>query len=92
MMTVRTDDRLLDAPLVPIDCRRCGATVEARKSSWAQTSVQWDAAALAACVQRREAVRRSGRGSLLICSELRASLEDAAGRGDLPILGENPVD
>ena len=38
-MTVRTDDRLLDTPLVPIDCRRCGATVEARKSSWAQTGV-----------------------------------------------------
>ena len=91
-MTVHPDNRLLDAAPVPVRCRRCEATVQVRKSSWAQTSVQWDAAALAACVQRREAVRRSGRGSLLICSELRASLEDAAGRGDLPILGENPVD
>lgn len=89
-MTVRPDNRLRDAPLVPVDCRRCGATVGARKSSWAQTSVQWDAAAMAACVQRRvaDALAGHGRGPLLVCSELRASIEDAALRGDVPIVDE----
>jgi hypothetical protein len=50
-MTVRTDNRLTDAPMVPVTCRRCGAEVWARKSSWQQTSVQWDATAAALCPQ-----------------------------------------
>jgi hypothetical protein len=90
-MTVRPDNRLLDAPLVPISCRRCGAGVRVRKSSWAQTSVQWDATALAACAQRREALALAdhGRGTFLLCSELRDSIEDAARRGELPIVQDS---
>lgn len=90
-MTVRPDNRLLDAPLVPVNCRQCGATVRVRKSTWAQTSVQWDAAALAACVQRREAsaLADHGRGAFLVCSQLRDSIEDAARRGDLPIVADS---
>ena len=37
-----------DAPMVPVACRRCGAAVLARKSSWDQTSVQWSAAGVGA--------------------------------------------
>lgn len=90
-MTIRPDNRLLDAPLAPVDCRRCGATVRVRKSTWAQTSVQWDAAAMAACVQRREAsaLDDHGRGAFLVCSQLRDSIEDAARRGDLPIVDDS---
>jgi hypothetical protein len=89
-MTVRPDNRLLDAAPVPVTCRRCEATVAVRKSSWAQTSVQWDAAAMSACVQRREATALAGRdnGLFLVCSDLRAAIEDAARRGVVPILDE----
>lgn len=92
-MTIRPDNRLLDAPLVPVSCRRCGAAVRVRKSTWAQTSVQWDAASLAACVQRREALALSdhGRGAFLLCSQLRDSIEDATRRGDVPIVDAGDV-
>ena len=60
-MTVCADNRLDDAPMVPVDCRRCAATVLVRKSSWAQTSVPWDAAAMAACAQRRAATATSAK-------------------------------
>ena len=91
-MTVRPDNRLADAPLVPVTCRQCGATVGVRKSSWAQTSVQWNADATTACVQRRaaEALAGHGRERVLVCSELRDSIEDAARRGSVEIVGEGP--
>ncbi len=41
MMAIRPDNRLDDAPMVPVACTRCGAGVQVRKSSWNQTSVQW---------------------------------------------------
>ena len=89
-MTVRPDNRLLDAPLVPVACRTCGAAVHVRKSTWAQTTVQWNAEATARCIQRREAQRLSGhdRGVFLVCSELRDSIEDSVRRGDVPVLDE----
>ena len=48
-MTVRPDNRLSDAPMVPVHCKSCEARVLVRKSSWEQTSVQWDATATARC-------------------------------------------
>jgi hypothetical protein len=90
-MTVRTDNRLADAPMVSVTCRRCGAEVLARKSSWQQTSVQWDAAALARCPQRREAELLAGHGGrsvFLSCSELRESILAAARDGRLTVLDE----
>jgi len=88
---VRADNRLTDAPMVPVTCRRCGAEVTARKSSWQQTTVQWDAAALARCPQRREAAQLSAHGTrsiFLSCSELRDSILDAVVRGELPVLDD----
>ena len=89
-MTPRPDNRLRDAPLVPVTCGQCGAAVQARKSSWAQTSVQWDAEAMARCVQRRVAGALAGHAGrpLLACSELRASIEAAAIGGAVPVLDE----
>ena len=90
-MTVRADNRLADAPMVPVTCRRCGAEVMARKSSWQQTTVQWDAAALARCPQRREAAQLSAHGTrsiFLSCSELRDSILDAVVSGELPVLDD----
>jgi hypothetical protein len=90
-MTARTDNRFADAPMVSMTCRHCSAEVLARKSSWQQTSVQWDGAALERCPQRREAALLSehgGRGVFLSCSELRESILLAARDGALPVLDE----
>ncbi|PRC44186.1 ferredoxin [Mycobacterium sp. ITM-2017-0098] len=86
-MTVRPDNRLVDAPMVPVACRRCAATVLVRKSSWHQTSVQWDAAATSRCEERHDAHRLlpdGERGLFLTCSALGDSIADAALRGALP--------
>jgi hypothetical protein len=90
-VTVPTDNRLADAPMVPVTCRSCGAEVLARKSSWQQTSVQWDAAALARCPQRHQALLLSehgGRGVFVSCSELRESIRHAVRDGVLPVLDD----
>ncbi|MRH92410.1 ferredoxin [Nocardia sp. SYP-A9097] len=84
-MTVHADERLLDGPMLPVRCRQCGAEVLARKSSWAQTSVQWNAAAMAACVERSTASVFSAH-PLPHCSQLRESLWTAAESGALPVL------
>jgi hypothetical protein len=91
-MTARPNNRLLDAPLVPVGCRECGARVQVRKNSWAQTSVQWNADAMATCVQRRAADALAGHGHepFLVCTQLRESIEDAARCGHVPILDEDP--
>jgi hypothetical protein len=91
-MAVRPDNRLADSPMVPVACARCGACVLARKSSWNQTSVQWNAEASAACLERRDAenlAAHSGRGLFLACSALRGSILDAVRNGDLPVVDES---
>jgi hypothetical protein len=90
-MDVRPDNRLADSPMVPVACRRCEACVLARKSSWNQTSVQWNAEASALCLERRDAqnlAAHSGRGLFLACSALGASISDAVRHGDLPVVDE----
>jgi hypothetical protein len=90
-MTVRADNRYADSPMVPVACQRCGACVLARKSSWNQTSVQWNGEASARCVERRDAenlAAHSGRGVFLACSALRESIVDAVRHGDLPVVDE----
>jgi hypothetical protein len=77
--------------MVPVACRRCGCEVLARKSSWNQTSVQWNAAASARCLERRDAddlTAYAGRGVFLACSALRDSIVDAVRHGDLPVVDE----
>jgi hypothetical protein len=93
-MTVRADNRYADCPMVAVACRRCGACVLARKSSWNQTSVQWDAEASARCLERRDAenlAAHSGRGVFLACSGLRDSIADAVRHGNLPVVDETPA-
>ena len=90
-MTFQIDNRLADSPMMPLACRGCGAQVLARKGSWAQTSVQWNAGASAACLQRRDpdnSVTCSGRGVFLGCSALTDSIVGAVGDGDLPVFDE----
>lgn len=89
-MPVRADNRLDDVPMVPVACRNCGARVLARKSSWNQTSVQWDASALARCIERREAERLAAhdREPFLACAALRDSIQFAVTTGELAIVGD----
>lgn len=89
-MSVRPDNRLADAPMVPVACRRCGAELLARKSTWDQTSVQWSADASARCQERRDVEKLAGhgRGLFLGCSALRDSLMAAARDGALPIVDD----
>lgn len=74
----------------PVGCRRCGAQVLARKSSWNQTSVQWNAEAAALCVERADAARIAGnhRVVFLACSALRESIEGAVAAGELSIVDD----
>ena len=90
-MAVLPDSRLADFPMVPVVCRRCQACVLARKSSWNQTSVQWNAEASARCSERREAqnlAAHSGRGLFLACSALGESIAEAVRHGDVPVVDE----
>jgi hypothetical protein len=85
------DDRLDEVPMVPVMCRDCGAGVLVRKSSWNQTSVQWNADATARCTERREAEKVSALASrtvFLACSALGESIADAVRHGDVSIVDE----
>ena len=91
-MTVRPDNRLTDAPMVAVHCRACEAKVLVRKSSWEQTSVQWDAESSRRC-HRRPPVGNPGRAAdpsqfFALCPELRTSIQAAVQQGVLPILHE----
>lgn len=89
MTANRTDNRLLDTPMQPLRCRACAAELLVRKSSWHQTSVQWNAEALAAC-QELGAAPMPG-PSLAGCSQLRETIRDAATSGDLPVVERPPA-
>ncbi len=91
-MTLRADNRLAEAPMTMVGCGRCAAHVMVRKSSWNQTSVQWDAAASESCVERDAAgqLAPAGRPELfLACTALSISISDAVRRGELPIVDED---
>ncbi|MGB9306693.1 MAG: ferredoxin [Mycobacterium sp.] len=73
-------------PMARVTCRNCCAEVLARKSTWNQTSVQWNAEATARCTERLQAERVAGHGLFLVCSALRDSIEAAALTGQLTIV------
>jgi hypothetical protein len=89
--SARVDNRLDEMPMVPVACRNCGARVLARKSSWNQTSVQWNADATSRCAERAEAQKVTvpgSRGVFLVCSALSESILDAVRHGDVCIVDE----
>jgi hypothetical protein len=90
-MTLRPDNRLADVPMTPVRCGRCASRVLVRKSSWDQTSVQWDAAAVEGCLERRHAERVAVRGRsepFLACAALGDSIVEAARHGDLAVVDD----
>ncbi|WP_168712370.1 ferredoxin [Streptomyces sp. A1277] len=79
---MRTDNRLTDGtPMRPLTCERCAARVLVRKSSWQQTSVQWDAPAVAACAERSTAGTAFGG-----CGALRETIREAALDGAIEVV------
>lgn len=89
--SVREDNRLDEMPMAPVACRICGARVLARKSSWNQTSVQWNADATARCIERADArmiATPGSRGVFVVCSALSASILEAVRCGDLSVVDE----
>lgn len=90
-MTVRADNRLADAPMTPVRCRRCAAEVLVRKSSWDQTSVQWNGTATLSCWERAEVKRftqSAERELFLACSALGETITDAVRQGHVPIVND----
>ncbi|QIK76155.1 ferredoxin [Nocardioides piscis] len=92
-MTVRPDNRLADGPMQTVGCDTCGARVEVRKSSWEQTSIQWHADAVEACLERRAASPRPGPNGATFsgCQALRQAISAAAVRGELGIQDSDPL-
>jgi hypothetical protein len=83
---IRFDDRLTDLPMSPVECRRCHATVQVRKASRQQTSIQWDEAGVRACLERRSSPGRGLRAAdFPTCAGLRESIAQAALSGALPL-------
>ncbi|WP_329240373.1 ferredoxin [Actinoallomurus sp. NBC_01490] len=84
---IRSDDRLADLPMTPVECLRCHATVQVRKSSWQQTSIQWDEAGARACLERRPALARGDlcAADFLTCAGLRESIDRAVVSGRMPV-------
>ncbi|MGW0939969.1 ferredoxin [Streptomyces sp. NPDC002666] len=78
---MRVDNRLADgAPMRPLACDRCAAQVLVRKSSWQQTSVQWNGGAMALCAERE------GAGAAFEgCGSLRDSIREATLRGTIEL-------
>ena len=87
---IRSDNRLADLPMTPVECLRCHAMVRVRKSSWQQTSIQWDEAGFRTCLERRPSL---GRGELRAadfptCAGLRESIAEATVSGKVPVAGD----
>ncbi|MGW4396951.1 ferredoxin [Amycolatopsis nivea] len=83
-MAVRADNRLLDEPMRPVQCGTCEAWLTVRKSSWQQTSIQWDTTASARCVEKSACAEGLFRG----CHALRDSIDRAVADGGIPVAGE----
>jgi hypothetical protein len=86
-MSVRPDNRLADGPMTPLTCSTCGACVEARKSSWEQSTVQWHADSVERCLERRASTPRPGPNGAAFagCQTLKQEIREAAVLGRLPI-------
>jgi hypothetical protein len=84
---IRSDNRLADLPMTPVECHRCHATVQVRKSSWQQTSVQWDEAGARTCPERRSSLSAGGirDADFFTCAGLRESIAQAALSGEVPM-------
>lgn len=77
----------------PVTCGACGASVFARKSSWDQTTLQWNAQALSMCLERGDIAvsDRPNRQAFEGCSAMRAAIRAAAVTGSLDVQSDEPL-
>lgn len=86
-MTARTDLRIVDNPMQPLDCSACAASVLVRKSNWQQTSIQWNETAQKACRERPLACRGDNRSEQFAgCETLAATIRDASLEGRIDVI------
>ena len=92
-MRPRPDVRLENAPMQSVTCGTCGASVLARKSSWDQTTLQWNTEALSLCLERGDAEHseRPNRNAFQGCSAMRAAVRAAAVTGSLEVQSDEPL-
>lgn len=85
------DQRLYtEARLVEVACLDCLASVRVKKNSEHQTSIQWNADALANCAEfRRAASQPEGRPIRVACTRLRSSIEQAVKDGVIEVGAED---
>lgn len=84
MTAARTDERLVETPMQSLTCHSCAARLLVRKSSAQQTSVQWNAEALAACHELGTSPMPGP--ALAGCSRLHEAIVHAVVTGDLPVV------
>jgi len=84
-MTVGTDDRLTDVPMRTVQCTNCTARVEVRKSSWQQTSIQWNQHALANCTELPQHAEQRRHCPIKGCAALRSAINEAAREGTIHV-------
>lgn len=87
----RPDVRLDDGPMQPICCRSCRAVVDVRKSSWEQTSIQWDAEAVSRCQETSREEDGSRRLAFDGCWKLTESIRSAVTDGSLHVQIGGPL-
>jgi hypothetical protein len=81
---IRADDR--HGASQPVECARCGATVEVVKFSPQHTSAQWTAAAVRQCAEFRLRAAEGTRSALVDgCATLRDSIDAAVASGLLAV-------
>jgi hypothetical protein len=84
---LRPDERDLatSREAAEVVCRRCATVVRVRKSSAAQTSVQWQGDSAATCSELAER-RAAGMHPALVprCESLAASIDEAVQAGRVP--------
>lgn len=92
-MTVRSDNRLENGPMVPVSCQTCGVVVQARKSSWEQTTLQWSHDGQQHCLERRAYTAGTGPNDAAFrgCAALRDSVRAAVETGRLPVQDADPL-
>lgn len=80
--TERDSRTYLYAGLTPVECRRCGTTVQVKKLGPGYTAVQWDSAATQQCAHFAEA-RTEGRSSSRArsCPHMTNSIRHAVAEG-----------
>lgn len=71
--------------LTPVVCRTCGVEALVKKNSRKHTSVQWNAAGVAACPEMSADRAANPRGLVLGCAKMKASIEDAVRSGEVVV-------